>query len=131
MKRLLIFSIINNKKWSMHIFISVFFWLFLTFPCLAQDSGGPLQSYQCPNKVKCQQRLYSIAGSNSSEQTLGTIHVKCCYKLPTGCRPWHCEGDKTDMSYWQAKCNETFPDCQNNHAGFTDPFCTAHFETYF
>lgn len=115
----------------MHILVPVFFWLLLTFPCLAQDTQGSVQNYQCPDKVQCKQRLYNNYNSNSSEQTIGTIHVKCCYKLPTGCRPWHCDGDKTNIAYWMAKCDETFPECRKNHGGYTDPFCTPHFETYF
>jgi hypothetical protein len=116
----------------MRILLSVIFLLFLTFPCVAQDSHGPVQSYKCPDEVQCKQRLYNNVSSNSSDQTIGTIHdVKCCYKFPTGCRPWHCDGDKTNQEYWMAKCDETFPECKSDHAGYTDPFCTAHFKSYF
>ncbi len=114
----------------MHSLMTVLFGLFLAFPCFAEHPRGPLQSYNCPDKVKCEQRLYSSAGGYSSNQTIGVIHIKTCYKFPIGCRPWHCDGDKTNSEYWFNKCNDTFPECSNNHAGFTDPFCTAHFETY-
>ncbi|MDD5008168.1 MAG: hypothetical protein PHU49_07535 [Syntrophorhabdaceae bacterium] len=85
----------------MRILLSVIFLLLLTFPCFAQDPHGPVQSYKCPDEVQCKQRMYNNYGSGSSEQTIGTIHnVKCCYKFPTGCRPWHCDGDKTNQEYW-------------------------------
>lgn len=111
----------------MNILVSVLISFLIAFPCFAET---PVKDYQCPNKVQCKQRMYDNFG-NSSEQTLGTMEVKCCYKLPLGCRPWHCEGDRTDNAYWQGKCDERFPECRSNHAGYTDPFCTAYFKSYF
>jgi hypothetical protein len=111
----------------MRVFVSVLIVLLIAFPCLAETPDG---DYQCPNKIECRQRLYDNFG-NSSEQTLGTMDVMCCYKVPIGCRPWHCKGDNTNIAYWQDKCNDRFPECRSNHHGYTDPSCMPHFKSYF
>lgn len=110
----------------MPIFVTLFLSLLVSFPCLAQ---GSVLDYQCPNKIECKQRLYDNYG-NTSEQTLGTLEAKCCYKIPTGCRPWHCDGDTTDDAHWQSQCNKKFPECLDNHHGYTDISCTPHYKSY-
>ncbi len=58
----------------MPILVFIFLSILLSSPCFAagpQDSG-----YRCPDKVECKQRMYDNYG-NSSEQTLGTMDVKC------------------------------------------------------
>lgn len=88
----------------------------------------------CPDEVQCRQRMINLQGEDS-QQVIGTISVDCCYKFPTGCRPWHCDGveDKgylENMAHWQTKCNEKFPVCKDDHAGMTEDTCTPHFKTY-
>ncbi len=109
------------------ILLFIFLSVLICLSCSAKKH--PVQSFQCPNKLQCKQRLYDNLG-NSSDQTMGTLDVKCCYTFPVGCRPWHCDKDKTNFAYWQAVCDKTFPSCRDNHAGYTDPFCTPHFKTY-
>ncbi|MBG0775692.1 MAG: hypothetical protein H0S85_04580 [Desulfovibrionaceae bacterium] len=103
----------------------------------AGDAGEPgdkdqterPEGYACPDELKCRQRMMDNYG-NVSQQTIGTLHAASCYSFPVGCRPWHCKGDTTTWEYWQARCDEKFPSCKDDHAGYTEPFCTPHFVTY-
>lgn len=108
--------------------LAFMFVLFALVQGVAAEELPLVDRWGCPSVVKCQQHMIDNYGKQSI-QVIGEIESESCFKAPMGCRPWHCEGNTTDGTYWMNRCNEKFKACRSDHHGYTDPTCYPHFPT--
>lgn len=79
----------------------------------------PLAQADCPDLVECY-RYNTFLGFIVSRVFIGSFSTPTCFGWD-GCSPWNCEGNTTNIRYWNRECWKRFADCTFEN------FCRAEF----
>jgi hypothetical protein len=62
----------------------------------------PEATAPCQQIVECKRQYADLAGGGTDSMVVHTFDAKTCYRFPTGCSPWYCDGNTVN---WRDKCN--------------------------
>ena len=66
----------------------------------------PLAQADCPDLVECY-RYDTFLGFIVSRVFIGSFSTPTCFGWD-GCKPWNCEGNTTNIRYWNRECWKRF-----------------------